>query len=223
MIIASIFTLSSCLKDGDATPQSNLPIVGIFNYYPKETGIHLRINGSGVSQSNGAYRGGTFFYAIPGNKKIEIFDRTAPSTAMIDTTLTFKDSVNYSGYVFGTAAKPAFVRVVDEAVENLGTKSAYRFIHLGANTGKVTLKVGDLDIEAFKNRNMETPATLSKSQVFTAGNSGKFEVTAVDEAGNTLAKTESVNFEAGKHYNFVLFGTKGNNDFPLTISTVNYN
>jgi len=217
-----ILTLSSCLKDDDNYPSQNYPPVTILNYYPKTTGVYYTVNGSPLNQVNPEYKGISGFFAIPGNKSLQVIDR-AENKNIVDTTFTFADSIAYSCFVYGTVEKPTFIRVSDIGLENLGTKDGVRFFHLANNVGKVNFKIGTQEIDGFEDRTIETPSTLAQTQIYRLANSGKFTITAEDEQGNVLAKIDDFELVQGRHYSFMLYGTKGSSDFPLGLMHTYYN
>lgn len=216
VIALSLLTFSSCLKDNDDYPDLNYPAVSLFNFYPKNTGVLYAVNGNLLNSFTPAYRGVSFFYAIPGNKKLQVIDRSN-NNAIIDTTLTFADSVVYSCMVYGTATEPEFIRVPDVEIENVGTKTGVRFFHLANGVGKVNFKVGDQEITGSTNRSKENPSTLAQTQIFRPANSGKTSVTVTDDKGTVLGKIDEVELKNTEHYNFMLIGTKGDSEYPLEL------
>jgi len=216
VIALSILTLSSCLKDNDNYPDLNYPAVTLFNFYPKSTGILYSVNGNLLNQINSNYKGISMFYAIPGNKKIQVIDRMQ-NKSIVDTTLTFADSVVYSCMVYGTEAKPEFIRVPDVEIKNAGTKTGVRFFHLANQVGKVNFKVGSQDIVGSTNREKESSSTLAQTQIFRESSTGKTSVTVTDDKGTVLAKIDEVELKNNEHYNFMLVGTKGDTNYPLEL------
>lgn len=222
VIVLSILTLSSCLKDNDDYPDLNYPAVSLFNFYPKSSGILYAVNGNLLNQIDPRYKGISMFFAIPGNKKIQVVDRLN-NQPLIDTTFTFADSVVYSCMVYGTEEKPEFIRVPDIELKNAGTKTGVRFFHLANQVGKVNFKVGSQDIVGSTNRVKENPNTVAQTQIFRESTTGKTAVTVTDEQGKVIAKIDEINLENNKHYNFMLIGSKDNSEFPLELVYSFYN
>ena len=162
------------------------------------------------------------FFAIPGNKKLQVVDRSN-NQPIIDTTLTFTDSVVYSCMVYGTEQKPEFIRVPDVELKNAGTKTGVRFFHLANQVGKVNFKVGSQEIPGSTNRVKENPSTVAQTQIFRESTTGKTAVTVTDEQGKVIAKIDEINLENNKHYNFMLIGTKDNSQYPLELVYSFYN
>ncbi len=151
VIVFAIFTLSSCLKDdAQPTPQA---LVTLLNAYPDDTGIYYRMDGNSISQSNGDFKGLTYFRAFPGNRKLEILGRV-DNKAIMDTTMAYADSIVYTGFVYGIAGKPKFIRTTDLPISDVAEKAAVRFIQLGNGIGKVTLKIGE---QEYGYRNTDIP------------------------------------------------------------------
>lgn len=217
VILLSFLTLTSCLKDNDDYPDLNYPAVSLFNFFPGEAGVIYAVNGNILNPANPNYKGISMFFAIPGNKKIQVVDRMT-NQPIIDTTLTFTDSVFYSCMVYGTKEKPKFIRVPDVEIKNPENKTGVRFFHLANQVGKVNFKVGTQEITGTSNRVQENPSTLAQTQIFREATTGKTTVTAVDEQGNVLAKIDDINLEHNKHYNFMLIGNKGKSTFPLELT-----
>lgn len=222
VIALSILTLSSCLKDNDDYPDLHYPAVSLFNFYPKESGILYAVNGNLLNQIDPRYKGISMFFAIPGNKKLQVVDRSN-NQPIIDTTLTFTDSEVYSCMVYGTEQNPEFIRVPDVELKNAGTKTGVRFFHLANQVGKVNFKVGSQEIPGSTNRVKENPSTVAQTQIFRESNTGKTAVTVTDEQGKVIAKIDEINLENNKHYNFMLIGTKDNSQYPLELVYSFYN
>src|SRR5690606_40801490 len=127
------------------------PAVSLLNCYPKEAGILYAVNGNLLNQIDPRYKGISMFFATPRNKKLRVVDRSN-NQPIIDTTLTFTDSVVYSCMVYGTEQKPEFIRVPDVELKNAGTKTGVRFFHLANQVGKVNFKVGSQEIPGSTNR-----------------------------------------------------------------------
>ncbi|WP_160366888.1 DUF4397 domain-containing protein [Sphingobacteruim zhuxiongii] len=214
VIVLAIFTLSSCLKDdAQPTPQA---LVTLLNAYPDETGIYYRMDGNSISQYNGDFKGLTYFRAYPGNRKLEVLGKM-DNKAVIDTTMSYADSTVYTGYVYGTAGKPKFIRTTDLPINNDAEKAAVRFIQLGNGIGKVTLKIGDQEVAAFKDRVQETKNTVTETQIFRPVTSGTFTISVLDEEGAVLVTRENILLKNGYYYTFALMGTKGDTGKPLYI------
>ena len=221
IITLSVLTLSSCLKDNDEYPDLNYPAVSLFNFYPKSSGILYTVNGNILNQIDPGYKGISLFYAIPGNKKLQVIDRYT-NNALIDTTLTFTDGVVYSCMVYGTSQEPEFIRVPDVEIKDAGTKTGVRFFHLANGVEKVNFKVGDQDITGSSDRVRENPSTLEQTQIFRPATTGKTSVTVSDENGEVLGKIDDIELKNTEHYNFMLIGTKGDAEYPLQLIVSNY-
>jgi len=216
-----LLTLGSCLKDDDYSGPE-LPTVSLYNFYPKSTGVQYVINGSPMTEYNPQYKGISLFFAIPGNKSMEILDRQS-AEVLIDTSLTFADSVYYSCFVYGTTDHPEFFRVPDEGVDDLGTKAGVRFLHLGQGVGNVTLKIGDQEVEGLTDREYENAETVNLAKAFLPVSSGQSTVTVVNASGETVAEVENLDLVQGRHYNFILNGSANDTEYPLELSYSFYN
>lgn len=214
VIVLAIFSLSSCLKDdAQPTPQA---LVTLLNAYPNDAGVSYVVDGRQVTSSNGTWKGLTYFRAYPGNKKLDIYDKMSQQ-AILDTTMNYADSTMYTGFVYGTAGHPKFIRTTDLAVENLGDKAGIRFIHVGNGVGKVSFQLGDQSIPAFQNRAQESASTIAQSQIFHPATAGTLTLTVKDEQGNVLVTRDNIVLKNGYYYTFALMGTKGDTGKPLEV------
>src|SRR5690606_4736389 len=211
----AVLSLASCLKD-DKTEPVPVSIVSIWNFYNHPSSVYYEAGGRLIDRYDGRYKGYTSFMAIPGNKKIKV-SRETDNEVLIDTTLTFVDTISYSTFVFGELDQAKYFRVNDVGVEDLGTKTGVRFLHLATGVGKVNFQIGDQTIEGITERSQENESTTTESQKFRISNSGNFTITATDEKGKELVKRENINLKEGTYMNFVLVGTKENSNFPLQL------
>ncbi|GAA4140823.1 hypothetical protein GCM10022216_20270 [Sphingobacterium kyonggiense] len=218
VLIAGIFSLTSCLKDDEGT-YPDAAGVAVVNAYPIESNLYFLIGGRELPNYAGQYKTYTGFYAIPGNKNFKVFNGLS-NELLIDTTMNFVDSLSYATFVYGEAGKPMFLRAKDEALKDLGTKSAARFFHFGNKAGKVNLSIDNQDITAFKNRVRESSQTVENTEKFQVVNSGTYTITVTDETGRQLVKKENVEFQAGKYVNIMLLGTLDDNKFPLELGVI---
>ena len=223
VFVAGVLSLTSCLKDDSDIPSTS--VVTLTNLYPTESGVLYLVNNNQIQIQSGKYKSNEGFLAIPGNKNIKVIDRSKltkegsnANEVMIDTNLTFIDTLSYSCYVYGQVEKPKFVRAKNIAVKDLGTKSGVRVFHLASGASKINISIGDQVIPAFQNKVQESATTIETTEVFRAVNSGTFTIKATDEAGNLLAQKENVNLKSGSYHNIRINGIKGNEKFPLEIS-----
>jgi len=213
--ILSVFSLASCLKDDNTEPVP-VSIVSIWNFYNHPSSVYYEAGGRLIDRYDGRYKGYTSFMAIPGNKNIKV-TRENDNKKLIDTSLTFVDTISYSTFVFGELDKAKYFRVNDVGVQDLATKTGVRFLHLASGIGKVDFQIGDQTIEGITDRVQENEETTAESQKFRISNSGTFTITATDDNGKVLVKREDIKLTEGTYMNFVLVGTKGNTNFPLQL------
>src|SRR5690606_7921002 len=97
--ILAVLYLASCLKDDNTEPVP-VSIVSVWNFYNLPSSVYYEAGGRVIDRYDGRYKGYTSFMAIPGNKKIKV-SRETDNKVLIDTTLTFVDTISYSTFVFG--------------------------------------------------------------------------------------------------------------------------
>jgi len=214
------FLLSSCLKDDDYTP---IPVAGLtmVNGYPDDQGIIYYTDQNRAIPL--AYKSVVAVNFLTGNRKILVKAGQAQET-LVDTTVTIDDSTHYTSFTYGVKDNPLHVLTVDKAMQSPASAESVglRFFNLADITGKVSLQIGDQDIQpAFKDRAVENQTSATANQGFLSQNSGTFKLTIKDESGNTLVTREDIKLEANRYYSIILTGKKDDDTTPLYIGVVN--
>lgn len=239
LLLISVFTFSSCLKDNDDDPWNNMPAAGLMyfvNSYPDAaSGLLYRLDGTIIGNPiNGSpmvleYQ--TFSGAQllnPGNRKLTITSYNSDQTVLIDTTLTIKVDSGYTSFVYGTDEEPAFAMTQDKVIENLGqNESGIRFLNLANSVSGVNLFIEGEDEPLYSNRFIETGASVVANQAFQTQKSGVYTFIVTDAEGNELAKREykkqdGKGFLNNTYYTIMLIGKKDNEDTPLYIGVVEH-
>ncbi|TYR34759.1 DUF4397 domain-containing protein [Sphingobacterium phlebotomi] len=239
LLLISVFTFSSCLKDNDDGPWNDMPAAGLMyfvNSYPDaSSGLLYRldgniignpINGSPMVLEYQTFSGAQLLH--PGNRKLTITSHNNDQSILIDTTLTIKVDSGYTSFVYGTDEEPRFAMTQDKVIENLGqNESGIRFLNLASGVNGVNLLVEGEDEPLYSDRPIETGASVVANQAFQTQNSGVYTFRITDADGNELAKREykkqnGTGLLGRTYYTIMLIGKKDNEDTPLYIGVVEH-
>ncbi|WP_437921611.1 DUF4397 domain-containing protein [Sphingobacterium sp. LRF_L2] len=214
-LVTGIFTFTSCLKDDDSTilPMGYMTFI---NSYPDASSIYYSTDRGTIPLPYKSFSPATM---LIGNRNIAVY-AYGTNKAILDTTVTIKDSMAYSSFIFGTEAAPRFAMTQDKSIENLGMNSGFRFLNLANDSEEINLIIGSETTATFTNRATETGATAVAHQEFVAKSSGNMTLKITDADGTTLATRESYSFRQGYYYTIMLSGKKDDTENPLYIGIV---
>lgn len=214
VLAAGVALLSGCLKGSDPQPR----LVGgttFINTFIEARGAYYLIDRNTIAGlSPLPYR--SFgpripVYIYPGDyRRLEIYS-TYEDNRLVDTAITIRDSVYYSSILYGTHDHPRHFITEDripEGVDDPEVIAAVRFFNLANTDRRVTLHIGDIEPAAvFRNRFLETPRTGKENENFLPVAIGTYNVSVVDEAGQTVAARQgTVNLAAGSYTSIFLTG-----------------
>lgn len=218
--IVGLLAFNSCLKDdNDNTPIPNGLMVYV-NAFPEEDALHYYVDGRSISNNLApvAYKSYTATRLFTGKRNLKVTPYHSNIT-IIDSTLTIKDSIAYTSFVYGTKEVPVFAVAEDKGIQGLGNKFGLRYFNLANKTEGTNLFVGD-DTEAlFSNRALETGESVVTNQAFVATETTKSNLIVKDNAGKELAKREFT-FQKGRYYTIMLTGVKDDPKTPLYIGVI---
>ncbi|PRD56978.1 DUF4397 domain-containing protein [Sphingobacterium gobiense] len=243
LLLISLFTFSSCLKDNDDGPWNDMPAAGVMyfvNSFPDATsGLLYQLDGNTISNPlNGVpmvleyqkFSGAQLLH--PGNRKLTIRNYNNGQDVLADTTLTIKVDSGYTSFVYGTAEQPIFALAQDKVVENLGeNESGIRFLNLANGVGAVNLLIEGEDEPLYNNRPIETGSSVVAHQAFQAQTSGTYTLKVTDASGNVLATREGRELKRSElvngqryhaYYTIMLIGKAGDENTPLYIGVVEH-
>lgn len=211
-VLLGTLTLSSCLKDNDyePVPHAVLTMVNAFTgtnsvgYFAENTNIN--------TYGNIKYQHPDFRNLFVGNRRIRIIDEQ--QKVLVDSNFTFKDSLYYSSFIFGEQAKFDHILVEDASVTDLGSNTAYRFLHLSNSDAKVSVYIGSETEPVFSDRETEDATSQLTSKTFISKPAGTHKIVVKDEDGATIVERE-FQFESKAYYSLVLIGEKDNANKPL--------
>lgn len=238
LLLITVFTFSSCLKDNDEGPWNNMPAVGLMyfvNAYPDATsGLLYRLDGNVIGNPLDGkpmvleykiFSGAQLLY--PGSRKLTIASYN-DDQIIVDTTLTIKVDSGYTSFVYGTKTEPTFAMTEDKVIENLGqNESGIRFLNLAAGVAGVNLLIEGEEEPLYSNRPIETGASVVANQAFQMQKSGVYTFRVTDAEGNELAKREykkenGTGLLDRTYYTIMLIGEAGNEKTPLYIGVVEH-
>jgi len=239
LLLISIFTFSSCLKDNDDGPWNDMPSAGLMyfvnSFADAESGLLYRLDGNIIGNPlNGSpmvlkyreFSGAQLLH--PGNRKLTITNNGADQDILIDTTLTIKVDSGYTSFVYGTEKDPKFAMTQDKVIENLSqNESGIRFLNLANGVGAVNLLIEGEEEPLYTDRPIETGASVVTNQAFQAQKSGVYTFRVTDATGNELAK-RSYKKDDGRglldrsYYTIMLTGNPDDEKTPLYIGVVEH-
>lgn len=214
VLAAGVALLGGCLKGSDPQPQ----LVGgttFINTFIEADGAYYLIDRNTIAGlAPLQYR--SFgpripVYIYPGNnRRLEIYS-TYEDSRLVDTALTVRDSVYYSSILYGTHDDPRHFITEDripDGVDDPEVIAAVRFYNLANTERRVTLHIGDVEpVAAFRNRFLETPQTGKENENFVPVAIGTYNVSVVDEEGETVATRQgTVGLVAGSYTSIFLTG-----------------
>src|SRR5690606_176153 len=189
LLLLSIFTFSSCLKDNDDGPWNNMPSAGLMyfvnGFADGESGLLYRLDGNIVgnplSSDPMVLKYKTFSGALllnPGSRKLTITNYATDQDMLIDTTLTIKVDNGYTSFIYGTNEAPKFAMTQDSAIENIGCNATrIRLLTLAKDYEGVNFYIEGEDEPLNSNRPLETGSTAVAHQTYKQQHNDKYTYT----------------------------------------------
>lgn len=212
-----LVSLNSCLKDKDYE-EVPVAVVTMVNSYVSSNGVVYAADNNTIQYNYNPlpYQQYDFFRIFPGSRRIRIF--TENNNQLVDETYTFKDSTYYTSFIYGWQEDVRHLMTEDQILENLGTQSGLRFLHLSPSEGKVNVYLDDKETLLYGERAYEGEEE-SENTVFIPQSSGKHTLIITDEEDETLLEREYT-FEEGRHYSIILIGDGNSMARPLYLGIV---
>ena len=218
--LVGLLSLSSCLKDKDDYQYIPAGFMIHVNAFAEDHSLYYYIDGRGLNNNMAplAFKSYASTNLFTGQRKYKVLSQNL-NKALVDSTITVKDSTAYMSFVFGTKEKPVLGISTDKAIPALGDKAAFRYYNLANGVAETNLYIGGTETPLFSNRATETGATIVQHQTFQANTSGNHSLVVKDNAGKELVKRD-YNFSKGRYYTIILTGTKDDATTPLYIGVV---
>jgi len=218
--LIGLLTFGSCLKDNDDYQHFPAGFMIHVNAFPEDNALYYYIDGRGINNNIApiAFKSYASTNLFTGQRNYKVVGMNE-TKALIDSTITVKDSTAYTSFVFGTKEKPKFGLTIDKGIKDLGDKSGIRYFNLANNVEETNLFIGTAETALFSKRATETGASIVQYQAFQANASGNLPLIIKDNAGKELAKRD-YNFVKGQYYTIILTGVKDNTQTPLYIGVV---
>ena len=220
-IALATFLLSSCLKDND---DQRIPgaLFTMVNGYTDANAVVYYADGGSLQSPYYPLEFKSYSQVglFTGARKIAV--SAEYNNALVDTTVTIKDSTIYTSFVYGNKEKPVQVITTDKINKEIkNTESGLRFFNLAEGTDQVTLQVGsETSPSEWTNRAKETQNSATAHQGFIAQKSGTFTVIAKDKAGKTIATRKDVKLAENYYSSLILIGKANDDKKPLYLGLV---
>lgn len=215
-----LISLNSCMKDEDYE-EVPIAVVTMVNGFVSSNGVLYASDNNTIQYSYAPllYKQYDYFRIFPGSRRIRIF--TDDNNQLVDETYTFKESTYYTSFVYGWQDAPQHLLSEDELLENLGDKSAFRFLHLSPSEDEVNVYLNNKETLLYTERvyEGENEDEDSENTTFVAQNSGKHTIIITDSNDETLIEREYT-FEADTHYSIILIGESNSMARPLYLGIV---
>lgn len=223
LFLLTVFVATSCLKDDNTNPNVPVAALRMVNAYTHSDAIVFTDEHNYITPPNSplGYNEYTRTLALfyPGNRRIKVY---AYNNKLIsDTTVTLKDSTYYTSFVFGDTDKAKNLIATDNSIADLGTKAAFRFLHLASNIGNVNVYINSTNNPIYSNRAPEvvTGTAANQNTVFAPQASGKQNVIITDTNNNILIQRE-YDFSQKGYYSILLSGDKKSTTKPLYLGII---
>ncbi len=215
-----LISLNSCMKDNDYE-EIPVAVVTMVNGFVSSNGVVYASDNNPIQPNYSPllYQQYDFFRIFPGSRRIRIFTDT--NNQLVDETYTFKDSTYYTSFIYGWQEDIHHLMSEDLLLENLGNKSAIRFLHLSPSEDQVNVYLDDKETLLYGERAYEGEEEDEDSEntSFVAQNSGKHTIIITDQDDETLIEREYT-FEEGRHYSIILIGESNSMARPLYLGIV---
>ena len=220
-IAVATFFLSSCLKDNE---NQRIPgaLFTMVNGYTDANAVVYSADGGPLQSPYYPldFKSYSQVGLFTGARNIKISSEY--NSALVDTTVTIKDSTIYTSFVYGNKAKPMQVITTDKINKEIkNTESGVRFFNFAEGTDQVTLQIGtQASPTEWTNRAKETQNSATAHQGFIAQKSGTYTVIAKDKAGKTIATRKDIKLAENYYYSLILIGKANDEKKPLYLGLV---
>ena len=203
--------LSSCKNNDEVFAPVKSSFFNVVNASGDTLNIYL--NGTRQNNSSSLLPGGQSFYlTVPYGLQSFQFKKSGNVDILFSTSLTLKDSVNYSIYLSGETADKTFTTIDSLYSDTGANKAQVRFVNASQDAGNLDVFVGDT--VNFKSR------AFKSSSVFLHMNSGQKKV-KISQTGSSVLKVDTlITFRAGGIYTLVTRGSAagtGNKAFKVGV------
>jgi len=216
-------TLGSCMKDNDYE-EVPVAVVTMVNGFVSSNGVRYAADNNYI-QPQGYnplfYQEYGYFRLFPGSRRIRVYNDT--NEVLTDDSYTFKENTYYTSFIYGWQDDIQHLLTEDKLLDNLGDKSAFRFLHLSPSEGLVNVYLNNTETplytdRAYEGNDEEAAEEENENITFVPQNSGKHTLIVTNADGETLKEREYT-FEAGRHYTLILIGD-GSMARPLYLGIV---
>lgn len=224
MVFVGGLTFTACNDDDDYVyyPQATAQFV---NAYPHAQALGLKLDGATINRE-GSMPYGTYLRYFPYGVGTGKFSAGVSGTdeAIVDSTITFKDSTSYTSIVYGTKEEATSILVEDRRPSDFDQGKAYvRFFNVADNTVPVDVNLinNTQTTEIFTNRGYDNQTSATANQGFKSVSSGIYTIQFTDVNGTEIAKrTETAELKQGGFYTIIARGIRGATQNPLEVGFV---
>ncbi len=207
LIVAAGLLLTSCLKDKDATDNTN-SLAGLMalNLAPGQSSVGFSISTNNLTQFPLGYNEYTGIYLsiFPGTRSVESYSFHS-GNQLASASQNFETSKYYSVFLVGTESNLENL-IVKDSIDNLASngKAYVRYIHAIPDASSSQVTVASIGTNAVN----ESASFKSVSQ-FVAVDPGQVSISVNN--GGTINANRTITLEQNVVYTILLIGKPGGN------------
>lgn len=222
-VLVGGLTFSAC-NDDDDYGRMPTAYVNFVNAYAGADALGIKLDNNsvdrGASLAYGKFIPYLYGQAYLGTRR---FSAGIPntSTPIVDSTLTLRDSMFYTSFVYGYQDTVSSILVEDKNPADYDSSRPYiRFFNLSENTPsvKVNLIQNGTPTTVFNDRPVDEQSSATANAGFVATTEGSYTIQVTDMNGTQLAlRDEAATLSAGRLYTIITRGINGDSQKPLVI------
>lgn len=190
LLMAAVFTLSSCKKQEDKTYANVL----VAHASPDAPGVDLLVDGSKQNSAALNFPNNTGYLKVESGARNIKVNVSGTSTTVINADLILDANKNYSVFAVDSVSKISAVVVADDLTAPASGKAHVRFIHLSPNAPAVDVAL-DGGAVVFGNK------AFKESTAFTPLDAGSYDLEVREAGTSTVAlDLDPITLQAGKIY-----------------------
>lgn len=199
LLLAPVFSLSSCNKDDDNDNEASTSKVMVVHASPDAPNVDVRVNNT-IALTNVAYPVNSPYTELASGETNIKVSPTGTTTYVIDANVTLAPDKAYSVFAIDEVSDIKAAVVVDDLTTPAAGKSHVRFFHFSPDAPAVDIAVTDGPV-LFSNRQFNDQSTNASLANFTPVDAGTYNLEVRPAGTNTVVLTiPNVTLSAGKIY-----------------------